>query len=106
MPRRSACPFSARSFENVEYWLDEVEKYAGPNVQKLLVGNKSDLTGSRVITYERGEKFARDKGMKFFETRYGTIRVCLVVGWLFATHADMILRCAVCVLASSRHLQC
>ena len=70
MPRRSACPFSARSFENVEYWLDEVEKYAGPNVQKLLVGNKSDLTGSRVITYERGEKFARDKGMKFFETRY------------------------------------
>ena len=24
-----------RSFENVEYWLDEVDKYAGPNVQKV-----------------------------------------------------------------------
>ena len=24
-----------RSFENVEYWLDEVEKYAGPNVVKV-----------------------------------------------------------------------
>lgn len=24
-----------RSFENVEYWLDEVEKYAGPNVIKV-----------------------------------------------------------------------
>ena len=26
---------SARSFDNVEYWLDEVDKYAGPNVVKV-----------------------------------------------------------------------
>eukprot|EP01043_Picozoa_sp_COSAG02_P047033 COSAG02_NODE_4466_length_5332_cov_3.159564_6_plen_301_part_01 len=54
-----------RSFENVEYWLDKVEKYAPI---KMLVGNKSDLTGSRAVTFEKGEKFARDRGMQFFET--------------------------------------
>jgi hypothetical protein len=36
---------------------------------QLLVGNKSDLTGSRVVTFEKGEQFARDRGMHFFETR-------------------------------------
>lgn len=34
------------------------------------MGNKSDLTGSRVVTFEKGEKFARDHRMHFFETRY------------------------------------
>ena len=32
------------------------------------MGNKSDLTGSRVITYQQGEELSRDLDMKFFET--------------------------------------
>lgn len=115
-----SCPIppalSARSFDNVEYWLDEVEKYAGPNVQKLLVGNKSDLTGSRIITYEKGEKFARDKNMKFFETRYAQhsaaqqqarvdvqhtgLWFVILVLWLHFIADDVL--CAVCVLVSHR----
>lgn len=32
-----------RSFENVEYWLDEVEKYAGPNVVKVRLLRKEAI---------------------------------------------------------------
>jgi len=32
------------------------------------VGNKSDLTGSRVITHQQGKELADRKGMEFFET--------------------------------------
>ena len=31
------------SFNNVKRWLTEIDKYARENVNKLLVGNKSDL---------------------------------------------------------------
>ena len=31
------------SFDNVTRWLTEIDKYARENVNKLLVGNKSDL---------------------------------------------------------------
>jgi Ras-related protein Rab-1A len=39
------------SFENVQSWLGEIDKYAGDNVNKLLVGNKSDLATKRVVDY-------------------------------------------------------
>ena len=32
------------------------------------MGNKSDLTGSRVITHQQGKELADRKGMEFFET--------------------------------------
>jgi Ras-related protein Rab-1A len=32
------------SFNNVKQWLHEIDRYASENVNKLLVGNKSDLT--------------------------------------------------------------
>ena len=31
------------SFNNVKTWLNEINRYANENVNKLLVGNKSDL---------------------------------------------------------------
>lgn len=34
---------SQDSFEHVEEWLSEVDRYANENTSKLLVGNKSDL---------------------------------------------------------------
>ena len=36
--------------------------------QIVLVGSKSDLTGSRVITKEQGEELAQSLGVKYFET--------------------------------------
>eukprot|EP01051_Picozoa_sp_SAG22_P023556 SAG22_NODE_6129_length_895_cov_1.271357_2_plen_169_part_01 len=57
-----------KSFEDVNIWLEEIEKHAGQSVCKLLVGNKSDLSESRVVTFEQGKAFAEAKGMSFFET--------------------------------------
>ena len=35
------------SFNNVKVWLQEIDRYANENVNKLLVGNKSDLTSKK-----------------------------------------------------------
>lgn len=37
------------SFNNVKQWLEEIERYACENVNKLLVGNKCDLTTKKVV---------------------------------------------------------
>lgn len=57
-----------RSFEDLQNWLKEVETYSTyPNIVKLLVGNKIDLTDSRKIQTQQGKKFAKDHGMLFLE---------------------------------------
>lgn len=40
------------SFNNVKQWLNEIDRYASENVNKLLVGNKSDLTANKVVSHE------------------------------------------------------
>lgn len=40
------------SFNNVKQWLNEIDRYASDNVNKLLVGNKSDLTANKVVATE------------------------------------------------------
>lgn len=37
------------SFNNVKQWLNEIDRYANENVNKLLVGNKSDLVSKKVV---------------------------------------------------------
>lgn len=39
------------SFNNVKQWLEEIERYACESVNKLLVGNKSDLTTKKVVDH-------------------------------------------------------
>jgi len=39
------------SFNNVKQWLEEIDRYACDNVNKLLVGNKCDLTTKKVVDY-------------------------------------------------------
>ena len=43
--------FTQESFSNVKQWLTETDKYCSPNVCKLLVANKCDLVGKRVVGY-------------------------------------------------------
>ncbi|VDD83920.1 unnamed protein product [Mesocestoides corti] len=59
---------SEESFQNVETWLEEIKRYARPDVTKIVVGNKSDLTDQRVVSYEQGKQFAANLGLQFLET--------------------------------------
>lgn len=43
------------SYENVKQWMHEIDRFASEGVHKLLVGNKSDLTDDRVVTYEEAK---------------------------------------------------
>ena len=43
--------FSIDTFINVKQWLQEIDRYASEGVNKLLVGNKSDLTSKKVVEY-------------------------------------------------------
>ena len=56
------------SFENVRNWLQEIERYANENVNKLLVGNKCDLTSKKVVDYSTAKEMADHLGIPFLET--------------------------------------
>jgi Ras-related protein Rab-1A len=56
------------SFNNVNQWLQEIDRYATSNVQKLLVGNKCDLTDKKVVDYAVAKEFADARGIKLLET--------------------------------------
>ena len=48
---RTSSHASADTFTNVKQWLQEIDRYASEGVNKLLVGNKSDLTSKKVVEY-------------------------------------------------------
>jgi len=56
------------SFNNVKQWLNEIDKYASENVNKLLVGNKSDLESKKVVDSATAQAFADEIGIPFLET--------------------------------------
>eukprot|EP01103_Thecamoeba_quadrilineata_P007330 TRINITY_DN171_c0_g3_i1.p1 TRINITY_DN171_c0_g3~~TRINITY_DN171_c0_g3_i1.p1 ORF type:complete len:205 (-),score=20.71 TRINITY_DN171_c0_g3_i1:97-711(-) len=56
------------SFNNVKQWLQEIDRYATENVNKLLVGNKSDLVNKKVVDSNVAKEFADSKSIPFLET--------------------------------------
>lgn len=56
------------SYANVKQWLQEIDRYASENVNKLLVGNKSDLTTKKVVDNTTAKEFADSLGVPFLET--------------------------------------
>lgn len=55
------------SFDHVNDWLNEVNRYASEGTCKLLVGNKSDRA-DKVVDYEQAKKFAGGLSIPFLET--------------------------------------
>ena len=51
------------TFKNVIRWTEDVKKYAPPNVLKLLVGNKTDISESREVSIEEARACAAHYGM-------------------------------------------
>merc|ERR1711881_762451 len=56
------------SFNNVKHWVQEIEKYAAEGVNKLLVGNKCDLSSKKVVSYDEARELADSLGIAFMET--------------------------------------
>jgi len=56
------------SFNNVKQWLQEIDRYACETVNKLLVGNKCDLTTKKVVDYTTAKEYADQLGIPFLET--------------------------------------
>ena len=55
------------SLECVKQWMGEIDRYATENVNRLLVGNKSDLEAQRKVTFDEGAEMAKSFGIKFLE---------------------------------------
>lgn len=55
------------SFDHVNDWLNEVNRYASEGTCKLLVGNKSDRT-DKVVSTEAAKAYADELKIPFLET--------------------------------------
>jgi Ras-related protein Rab-1A len=55
------------SFDHVNDWLGEVNRYASEGTCKLLVGNKSDKP-DKVVSTEKAKAYAATLGIPFLET--------------------------------------
>lgn len=58
----------ARSFENINKWLRNIDDHASDDVVKMLIGNKCDMDDKRCIARARGEALAREHAIPFLET--------------------------------------
>jgi len=56
------------SFNNVKQWLQEIDRYANESVNKLLVGNKCDLTAKKAVEYTKAKEYADSLSIPFLET--------------------------------------
>jgi len=56
------------SFKNLNYWFNEIAKYAPENINKFLIGNKSDDVVNKKIEYTIGQEYADYINVPFLET--------------------------------------
>jgi len=57
------------TFEKLNYWIQEMKRYARNDCQKILVGNKCDVSPKeRQIENEIGKQMALQHNMHYFET--------------------------------------
>ena len=56
-----------QTFENVSKWVNQIHEEVSLNVVIFLAGNKIDLEEKREISYEIGEKLAKELGCTFLK---------------------------------------
>ncbi len=56
------------SFNNVKTWLIEIDRFVTEGVNKLLVGNKADLTNKKTVDFDTAEQLADSLGLTFLKT--------------------------------------
>ena len=55
------------SFDNLDFFLIEINKKAEKDISIILIGTKTDLEDERKVTYQEGKDFSSKNGMKFIE---------------------------------------
>ena len=72
--KNSACAMivyditNKKSFENVTSWLNECKEMCSKDILIILIGNKTDLEGKRVVTQKEGKDLAEENNLFFYET--------------------------------------
>lgn len=56
------------TFHHLTSWLEDARRHSNSTMTIMLIGNKSDMDTRRAVTYEEGEKFARQHDLIFLET--------------------------------------
>ena len=57
-----------RSFDNLQFWLDELKNKVGHDIPLVLVGNKIELEEKRVVDYATAASFSEQVGIPYMET--------------------------------------
>ena len=57
---------SRESFNNLEKWIAELQKYAFPGSKIILLGNKCDDEEHRKVSYEEGKNICEKNNLEFF----------------------------------------
>ncbi|CAF4205716.1 unnamed protein product, partial [Rotaria magnacalcarata] len=60
---------AASSFQNVSRWMRNIDENAPDDVLRVLVGNKSDLHHSIIISTQDGKNLAGKYNIDYFETK-------------------------------------
>lgn len=56
------------TYNHLTRWLEEVRQNGNPDMTIMLIGNKCDLDARRQVSFEEGERFAKENGLIFTET--------------------------------------
>ena len=59
---------SKRSFEHLQYWTEQLEKFADRKIRVMLVGNKTDLRKYSSVTKSEALDFSTQHNYSFIET--------------------------------------
>ena len=57
-----------KTFDNIKHWIRNIDEHAAHDVERMIIGNKSDLDDHRKVPKQRGEMLAVEYGIKFMET--------------------------------------
>ena len=55
------------TFEHISNWIEDCTAQSPKTVFMILVGNKSDLSNNRQVTFDEGKEMAKNNNMMFFE---------------------------------------
>ena len=72
--------YSPKSFDDIDLWIKDLRANSSPDIKVYLIGNKTDLEDSRLITAEQGKQLQKDYDLDLFmetsaKTGFNTIEL-------------------------------